>query len=70
METILLTVYVLIWPIIVAGVLWTVCRGFLKDWAESRKAGRSIIEWRNRVRRRSTMDSATADSVPKMKGWC
>lgn len=43
METILLTVYVLIWPIIVGGVLFTVCRGFFKDWAESRKAGRSII---------------------------
>ncbi|WP_028281171.1 putative transporter small subunit [Arthrobacter sp. H5] len=43
METILLTVYVLIWLVIVAGVLWTVCRGFLKYWAESRKAGRSII---------------------------
>ena len=43
MDTILLTVYVLVWPVIVVGILWTVCRGFLKDWAESRKAGRSII---------------------------
>lgn len=43
METILLTVYVLIWPVIVAGVLWSVCKAFLKDWTEARKAGRSIV---------------------------
>ena len=43
METILLTVYVLIWPIIVAGVLWILCSALIKDWSEARKAGRSII---------------------------
>lgn len=43
METFLLTVYVLIWPVIVGGVLWTVCKGFYKDWSEARKAGRTII---------------------------
>ena len=43
METFLLTVYVLMWPVIVAGVLWVLCKGFFKDWAESRKEGRSII---------------------------
>lgn len=43
MEIILLTVYVLMWPIIVAGVLWIICRAFFKDWSEARRAGRSII---------------------------
>ena len=39
MEIILLTVYVLIWPIIVAGVLWIICSAFLKDWIQARKEG-------------------------------
>ena len=43
MEIILLTVYVLIWPIIVAGVLWIICSAFLKDWIQARKEGRTII---------------------------
>lgn len=43
METFLLTVYVLMWPIIVGGVLWTVCKGFFKDWSKARREGRSII---------------------------
>lgn len=43
METFLLTVYVLMWPVIVAGVLWVLCKGFVKDWLESRKAGRRMI---------------------------
>lgn len=43
METFFLTLYVLMWPVIVAGVLWTLCKGFIKDWWTSRKEGRSII---------------------------
>lgn len=43
MGTVLLTVYVLIWPVIVACVLSFLVRGFIKDWRTSRKEGRSII---------------------------
>ena len=43
METLLLTVYVLIWPVIVAGTLYVISRGFFKEWAQSRREGRSII---------------------------
>ena len=43
METFWLTVYVLIWPVIVFGTLVVICRGFLRDWAEARRQGRSII---------------------------
>ena len=43
MSTLLLSGYVLIWPIIVAFVLIFLLRGFLKDWSQSRKDGRPII---------------------------
>ncbi|WP_312182876.1 putative transporter small subunit [Arthrobacter sp.] len=38
-----LTVYVLIWPVIVAGTLIVICRGFFRDWVEARREGRRII---------------------------
>lgn len=40
---ILITVYMLIWPVIVAGVLFVLVRAFLKDWRVSRSEGRRII---------------------------
>ncbi|GAB3263145.1 putative transporter small subunit [Arthrobacter pigmenti] len=43
METVFLTIYVLMWPVIVGGILWTVCEGFVKDLLLSRKEGRPII---------------------------
>lgn len=43
MSTLALTAYVLIWPIIVAFVLFFLARGFFKDWREARKDGRPII---------------------------
>ncbi|EQM74564.1 putative transporter small subunit [Microbacterium maritypicum] len=43
METILLTAYVLVWPIIVVGVLTVVIRAFVKDAKEARREGRDII---------------------------
>jgi hypothetical protein len=43
METLLLTVYVLVWPVIVAATLYVISRGFFKEWAEARREGRSII---------------------------
>lgn len=43
MRTLLLTSYVLMWPVIVAGVLFVLTRGFLGEWLEARKHGRDII---------------------------
>lgn len=43
MEAVLMTIYVLMWPVIVAGILWTVCKGFLVDMFRSKKEGRGII---------------------------
>lgn len=43
METFWLTLYVLVWPVIVAGTLFMICKGFFKDWYEARKEGRDII---------------------------
>ncbi|MFC7376202.1 putative transporter small subunit [Brachybacterium sp. GCM10030267] len=38
-----LTLYVLMWPVIVAGVLFAVVRGFLKDIRAARKEGKTVI---------------------------
>jgi hypothetical protein len=43
METVLLTAYVLMWPIIVIGVLAVVIRGFVKDAKEAKREGRDLI---------------------------
>ncbi|PRB15630.1 putative transporter small subunit [Microbacterium sp. MYb62] len=43
METVLLTAYVLVWPIIVVGVLAVVIRAFVKDAKEAKREGRDII---------------------------
>lgn len=43
METLLLTAYVLVWPIIVVGVLAVVIRAFVKDAKEAKHEGRDII---------------------------
>lgn len=43
METFFLTLYVLIWPLVVAVTLVAICRGFLKDWREARREGRTLI---------------------------
>lgn len=38
-----LSVYVLMWPVIVAGVLFVISRAFLSEWRQSRREGRDII---------------------------
>ncbi|MGO4487251.1 putative transporter small subunit [Microbacterium sp. 2RAF4] len=43
METLLLTAYVLVWPIIVVGVLTVVIRAFVRDAKEAKREGRDII---------------------------
>ena len=43
MELILMTVYVLVWPVIVIGVLAVIIRAFAKDAREAKREGRQII---------------------------
>lgn len=43
METLLMTIYVLMWPVVVLGVFAVLVRGFVKDWRQARHEGRSII---------------------------
>lgn len=43
MKTVMLTTYVLMWPVIVSGVLFVLCRGFIAEWLLARKEGRDII---------------------------
>lgn len=38
-----LTVYVLIWPAIVAVILAVICLGFYKEWRQAKDEGRDII---------------------------
>lgn len=42
-EIILLTAYVLVWPIIVAGTLFVIVRAFVLEWREAKREGRQII---------------------------
>lgn len=43
MTTALLTFYVLMWPVIVAVVLFVIATGFYKDWKEARDKGVSLV---------------------------
>lgn len=43
MTTTILTVYVLMWPVIVAVVLYAIAHGFFRDWKEARKKGLSLV---------------------------
>jgi hypothetical protein len=43
MESIALTAYVLVWPVIVIGTLAVIIRAFVKDARKAKKEGRSII---------------------------
>ncbi|MGO1236151.1 putative transporter small subunit [Microbacterium gubbeenense] len=41
--TVALTLYVLVWPVIVAGTLAVLVRAFVKDVREAKKNGEQII---------------------------
>lgn len=41
--TIGLTIYMLMWPVIVAVTMFVIARGFFKDWREARREGRPLI---------------------------
>jgi len=42
-ETILLTLYVLVWPVIVLAVMSLLVKGFVADWREARREGRTLL---------------------------
>jgi len=43
MSTFALSVYFLMWPVIVAGVLFVISRAFFSEWRAARREGRDII---------------------------
>ncbi len=43
MTTFFLTLYMLMWPVIVAGVLFILVRAFFKELKEARDRGETII---------------------------
>lgn len=43
MSTIALSAYILMWPAIVAVVLFVISRAFVREWAEARRNGEQII---------------------------
>lgn len=43
MSPIWLSIYVLIWPAVVAGVLFVISRAFFAEWRKAREEGRDII---------------------------
>ena len=38
-----LTIYVLMWPVLVAGVLFALVRAFSREWRNAKQEGRSLI---------------------------
>lgn len=43
MSTMFLSIYLLIWPLIVAAVLGVIVHAFCKEWHAARKAGRPLM---------------------------
>jgi len=43
MESLFLTLYVLVWPVVVAGVLFVIARAFFRELRAARREGRDIV---------------------------
>lgn len=43
MSPLFMTLYVLIWPAIVAVVLWVLVSAFIKEWRTAKREGRPLI---------------------------
>lgn len=43
MTTAVLTSYILVWPVLVAGVLFVISRAFMREWAAARREGKPMI---------------------------
>nr|WP_237517669.1 MULTISPECIES: putative transporter small subunit [Streptomyces] len=38
-----MSAYVLVWPVLVAVVLFVISRAFFREWAEARRKGEDLI---------------------------
>ncbi len=43
LNTVLLTAYVLMWPVIVTGTLFVIVRAFIKELRKAKREGRQIV---------------------------
>lgn len=43
MSATILTVYLLIWPVLVAGVLYVLASNFMREWRDARREGRPLV---------------------------
>ncbi|WP_229729435.1 putative transporter small subunit [Agaricicola taiwanensis] len=43
MSPLFLTVYVLIWPLLVAGVLFALASAFIREWRQAKSEGSSLV---------------------------
>lgn len=43
MSELVLTVYVLMWPAIVAVVMFVIGRAFIREWIQARREGRTLV---------------------------
>lgn len=43
MNSTLLTIYVMVWPVIVAIVLIVIGTAFIREWAKARREGRDLV---------------------------
>ena len=43
MTSLALTLYVLVWPVVVALVMFFIARGFISEWREAKRNGEDLI---------------------------
>lgn len=43
MGTLALSLYVLVWPVIVGAVMFFIARGFIAEWLKARRNGEDLI---------------------------
>ncbi|WP_237565342.1 putative transporter small subunit [Ornithinimicrobium cavernae] len=43
MSTTVLTIYVLMWPVLVAAVLFVISRAFFGEWRSARRRGEDLV---------------------------
>ncbi|MFM1721897.1 MULTISPECIES: putative transporter small subunit [Rhodococcus] len=43
MNAVVLTAYVLIWPVLVAATLFVITRGAVREWVAARRSGEDLV---------------------------
>ena len=43
MNAAVLTVYVLVWPVLVAATLFVITRGAIREWVAARRSGTDLV---------------------------